>query len=120
MHSVHPPFPHNIRGKFHILLAHIRQLHLTYHLLRSSASNYDLYFVDQLSTCIPALRLLAHKRVVFYCHFPDKLLANGEFVEGNMTKRGGLLKRAYRVPMDWLEEITIRRPSIPSAHKKPH
>ncbi|KAH9178945.1 glycosyltransferase family 4 protein [Lactarius sanguifluus] len=109
---VHPPFPHNIRGKFHILLAHIRQLHLTYHLLRSNASDYDVYFVDQLSTCIPALRLLAHKRVVFYCHFPDKLLANGEFVEGNMTKHGGLLKRAYRVPMDWLEEITIRNADI--------
>ena len=72
-----------------------------------------MYFVDQLSTCVPVLRLLAHKRVVFYCHFPDKLLANGEFVEGNMTKRGGLLKRMYRVPMDWLEEITIRRPSHP-------
>ncbi|KAH8985929.1 glycosyltransferase family 4 protein, partial [Lactarius hatsudake] len=112
VHCVHPPFPHNIRGNFHILLAHIRQLHLTYHLLRSNASNYDVYFVGQLSTCIPALRLLAHKRVVFYCHFPDKLLANGEFVEGNMTKRGGLLKRAYRVPMDWLEEITIRNADI--------
>ncbi|KAH9022598.1 glycosyltransferase family 4 protein [Lactarius hengduanensis] len=112
VHCVHPPFPHNIRGKFHILLAHIRQLHLTYHLLRSNVSDYDVYFVDQLSTCIPALRLLAHKRVVFYCHFPDKLLANGEFVEGNMTKRGGLLKRAYRVPMDWLEEITIRNADI--------
>ena len=113
VHCIRPPFPHHIGGKFHILLAHLRQLHLTYHLLRSSASNYDVYFVDQLSTCIPALRLLAHKRVVFYCHFPDKLLANGEFVEGNMTKRGGLLKRAYRVPMDWLEDITIREPPCP-------
>ena len=28
--------------------------------------------------------------------------------KGNMTKRGGLLERAYRVPIDWLEEITIR------------
>ncbi|KAF8273228.1 hypothetical protein EI94DRAFT_1826265 [Lactarius quietus] len=112
VHCIHPPFPPHFRGKFHILLAHIRQLHLTYHLLRSSMSNYDVYFVDQLSTCIPALRLLTHKRVVFYCHFPDKLLANGEFVEGNMTKRGGLLKRTYRVPMDWLEEITIRNADI--------
>ena len=113
VHCVHTPFPHHIRGKFHILLAHLRQLHLTYQLLCSSASSYDVYFVDQLSTCIPALRLLAHKRVVFYCHFSDKLLANGEFVEGNMTMRGSLLKRAYCVPMDWLEEITIRESPRP-------
>ncbi len=65
--------------------------------------------MDQLSTCIPALRLLAHKRVVFYCHFPDKLLANGEFIEGKMVKRGSVLKRAYRAPMDWLEEITTSK-----------
>ncbi|KAI0257847.1 alpha-1,3-mannosyltransferase ALG2 [Gloeopeniophorella convolvens] len=112
VHNINPPFPRNINGKFHILLAHLRQLHLTYHLLQTTASNYDVYFVDQLSTCIPAIRLLARKRVVFYCHFPDKLLANGEFVEGKMKKRGGLLKRAYRLPMDWLEEITTRNADI--------
>lgn len=108
MHPIRPPFPRNINGKFHILLAHLRQLHLTYHLLQTEASTYDVYFVDQLSTCIPALRLLARKRVVFYCHFPDKLLAHGEFVQGKMKMRGGLLKRAYRLPMDWLEEVTTR------------
>jgi alpha-1,3/alpha-1,6-mannosyltransferase len=47
------------------------------------------------------LRFLAMKRVVFYSHFPDNLLANGEFVEGKMKMRGGVLKRAYRLPMDW-------------------
>jgi alpha-1,3/alpha-1,6-mannosyltransferase len=76
--------------------------------LQTTASTYDVYFVDQLSTCIPALRFLARKRVVFYCHFPDKLLANGEFVEGKMKMRGGVLKQAYRLPMDWLEEVTTR------------
>jgi len=108
VHPIHPPFPRNIRGKLHILLAHLRQIHLTYRLLQTDASTYDVYFVDQLSTCIPALRFLAQKRVVFYCHFPDKLLANGEFVEGKMKKRGSILKRAYRLPMDWLEEVTTR------------
>lgn len=106
VHPIRTPFPRNIRGKFHILFAHLRQLHLTCHLLQTTASTYDVYFVDQLSTCIPALRFLARKRVVFYCHFPDKLLANGEFVEGKMKMRGSVLKRAYRLPMDWLEEVT--------------
>jgi alpha-1,3/alpha-1,6-mannosyltransferase len=50
---------------------------------------------------------LGHTRVVFYCHFPDKLLANGAFVEGNLVKRKtNFLKWLYRQPMDWLEEVT--------------
>lgn len=32
-------------------------------------------------------------RVIFYCHFPDKLLA----------KKGSPLKSLYRLPFDWLE-----------------
>jgi alpha-1,3/alpha-1,6-mannosyltransferase len=106
VHNIRPPFPREVKGKFHILLAHIRQLHLTSHLLRTSGSDYDVYFVDQLSTCVPILRALARKRVVFYCHFPDKLLANGAFTEGNLNKNVPFLKRIYRYPMDWLEEAT--------------
>lgn len=131
MHNVEPPFPRAIKGKFHILLAHLRQLHLTSHLVlspppsssksspttsspnpkdNSLAKQHDVYFVDQLSTCVPLLRLFAGRRVVFYCHFPDKLLANGEFSEnvGKMRMRGGWLKRVYRMPMDWVEEVTTR------------
>lgn len=84
----------------------MRQLHLTFHLLRSRATEYDAFFVDQLSTCVPFIRTFAKKRIVYYCHFPDKLLANGEFVQGRVRRKGGLLKRLYRMPMDWLEEIT--------------
>ncbi|THH18006.1 hypothetical protein EW146_g2937 [Bondarzewia mesenterica] len=106
VHHISPPFPRSVNGKFHILLAHARQLHLTQHLVRPDAPSYDVYFVDQLSTCVPFIRLFAQRRVVFYCHFPDKLLANGEFVEGKVRMRGGLLKGMYRLPMDWLEEVT--------------
>lgn len=104
-----PPFPRSLGGKLHILFAHARQLHLTTCLLSESHSPYDVYFVDQLSTCIPFLRLLTKKRVVFYCHFPDKLLANGEFVEGQSGRwKSGVLKGLYRLPMDLLEEFTTR------------
>ena len=107
VHHVVPPFPRSFKGKFHILLAHLRQLHLTMHLLSPGGPTYDVYFVDQLSTCVPFLRLLGHTRVVFYCHFPDKLLANGAFVEGNLVKTNrSFLKWLYRQPMDWLEEVT--------------
>lgn len=108
VHYVVPPFPRAYRGKFHIFFSHARQLHLTTHLLRPTSPKYDVYFVDQLSTCVPLLRAFGRTRVVFYCHFPDKLLADGAYVEGKGRPRGGLLKRLYRLPMDWLEELTTR------------
>ncbi|KIM49684.1 glycosyltransferase family 4 protein [Hebeloma cylindrosporum] len=117
VHYLVPPFPRSLNGKFHILFAHLRQLHLTACLLRRKA--YDVYFVDQLSTCVPFLRLLGHTRVVFYCHFPDKLLANGAFVEGNLVKKNvGFLKWLYRLPMDWLEEVTTRQADVILANSK--
>ncbi|KAJ3996048.1 alpha-1,3-mannosyltransferase ALG2 [Lentinula boryana] len=118
VYNIVPPFPRAINGKFHILLAHLRQLHLTASLLSPGAPKYDVFFVDQLSTCIPLLRAIGRTRVVFYCHFPDKLLANGEFIEDPISRaqrnmlKGGLLKRIYRYPMDWLEEITTRQADV--------
>ena len=110
VHHIVPPFPRSLKGKFHILFAHLRQLHLTVHLLSPGAPAYDVYFVDQLSTCVPFLRLLGHTRVVFYCHFPDKLLANGAFIEGNLVKKEtNFLKWLYRQPMDWIEEVTTSK-----------
>ena len=107
VHHVRSPFPRSIKGKFHILFAHLRQLHLTQHLLRTNASSFDVFFVDQLSTCVPFIRHIARRRVVFYCHFPDKLLSDGEFIGVDVPRRkGGYLKRIYRLPMDWLEEQT--------------
>jgi hypothetical protein len=103
---VKPPFPRSFRGRFHIFFAHARQLHLTKYLLSGSAPKYDIYFVDQLSTCIPILRVFTKTRVLFYCHFPDKLLANGALVEGQLRAKLPLLKQLYRLPMDWLEETT--------------
>ncbi|KAG2126838.1 glycosyltransferase family 4 protein [Suillus clintonianus] len=118
IHHVIPPLPRSIQGKFHILFAHARQLHLTMHLMRTSAQQYDVFFVDQLSTCIPFLRMFCRKRVVFYCHFPDKLLANGAYVEGRQGKNVSLLKSIYRFPMDWLEEATTTQADLILANSK--
>lgn len=118
VHGIPPPFPRAIKGKFHIVLAHLRQLHLTNHVL-GLESAYDVFFVDQLSTCIPFLRTLAKKRVVFYCHFPDKLLANASFTEVLASKRGlSLVRRLYRLPMDWLEEFTTSQADVILANSK--
>ncbi|KAF9032913.1 mannosyltransferase [Panaeolus papilionaceus] len=113
-----PPLPRSIAGKFHILFAHARQLHLTRYILAHNPSQYDVFFVDQLSTCVPLLRMFGHSRVVFYCHFPDKLLANGAFLEGKIVNNSGILKRLYRLPMDWLEEVTTRQADVILANSR--
>ncbi|KAH0607517.1 uncharacterized protein H6S33_002551 [Morchella sextelata] len=91
-------FPPNILGRFSILCAILRQLHLTLHLLLTSElQNYDYIFVDQLSACIPFLRLFSPTtRILFYCHFPDYLLAS----------RTSVIKSLYRIPFDYLEALT--------------
>lgn len=91
--------PTNIAGKFHILCAILRQLYLTLVLIVSGEiKQYDFFIVDQLSFCVPLLSLFgsSHLKVLFYCHFPDQLLA----------KKTGLAKKLYRVPFDALEEWT--------------
>jgi alpha-1,3/alpha-1,6-mannosyltransferase len=90
--------PATVLGRFAILCAILRQVHLILHIALFSDELSRLaptsLFVDQLSAGIPLLRLLQPRpRVLFYCHFPDKLLA----------KKGGWLKALYRGPFDWLE-----------------
>lgn len=72
---------------------------------------FDVFVVDQQSVCVPFLRLLTGTPVVFYCHFPDKLLSGGWQItfgdEVNLSRNsGGVLKKAYRWPIDTLEEWT--------------
>lgn len=96
--SVYGDFlPSTIYGKFHILFAILRQLYLVLRLIVSGEiAQYDYFVVDQLSICVPLLSIFSNpsSRVLFYCHFPDQLLA----------KKGGLVKKLYRVPFDALEE----------------
>lgn len=123
-------FPRSIWGYLHIVSAIIRQIHLTVLLTISiTLSNiitpslaftswhrptqrYDVILVDQLSAAIPLLRLWLKTPVVFYCHFPDKLLASGSIapVSGDgktiYPAQMSTLKQLYRVPMDAFEEFS--------------
>ena len=104
--------PIHISHKFHIVLAILRQFHLALSLIYktyfdSSFIPPDLYFVDQLSACIPILRWFTRTRVVFYCHFPDLLLSPGRggFASGvGGFERKSFLRSIYRLPIDKLEE----------------
>lgn len=64
----------------------------------------DVFVVDQLSACVPLLRWFYPKRqrILFYCHFPDQLLAKRN--EGGAI---GILKNLYRWPFDWFEEWSM-------------
>ena len=93
--------PPSIFGRFAILCAILRQLHLVLQvsILSSELQGLkpDTFFVDQLSANVPLLRILCPKaRILFYCHFPDKLLAS----------RTSSIKKLYRIPFDWLEGWT--------------
>ncbi|KAI9746804.1 MAG: Alpha-1,3-mannosyltransferase-like protein, partial [Candelina submexicana] len=93
-------FPPNILTRFSILCAILRQLHLVLQIYFSgelTALDPDAFFIDQLSACTPLLRFFQpNTRIIFYCHFPDKLLA----------QRKNWVKRLYRVSFDAWESWT--------------
>ncbi len=86
--------PTHLFGRFHVLFAMLRMLWVSLYLLLSG-ERFDVVFCDQVSVCVPLLRYVGQK-VLFYIHFPDKLLAKPE----------GALKSLYRAPFDWIEEKT--------------
>ncbi|KAI2473473.1 glycosyltransferase family 4 protein [Annulohypoxylon bovei var. microspora] len=94
--------PPSILSRFSILCSILRQLHLIVQIYVTSelqTLNPDAYFVDQLSAGVPLLQLLHPRgRVLFYCHFPDLLLAQG---------RRRWWKRAYRLPFDMCEQWSM-------------
>ncbi|KAI9677358.1 MAG: Alpha-1,3-mannosyltransferase-like protein [Bathelium mastoideum] len=102
--------PPSLFGRLTILCATLRQLHLVFTIALGSSElgelTPDTFLVDQLSACVPLLRFLGPRksRVLFYCHFPDKLLVRGEEGKGWVRKAWAILKSIYRVPFDWMEE----------------
>jgi hypothetical protein len=88
--------PRHVWGALHILFAMLRNIWLALSVALAH-ERYDVIICDQVSVCVPVLRLFApSSRVLFYCHFPDKLL----------SERKNLCKWLYRLPFDLVEEIT--------------
>jgi len=63
--------------------------------LAACGEQFDVIFCDLVSHAVLLLRLLTRAKIIFYCHFPDKLMA---------LRRGGWY-RWYRAPIDLLEEV---------------
>ena len=88
-------FPRSIFGRAVALCAFIRMLLCTISVLLF-AGRYDYYILDQVSFPVPLIRLKSNN-VLFYCHFPDKLLS---------TNRSSWIMKLYRFILDLLEEAT--------------
>lgn len=96
--------PRSIFGIFLNPMATIRFFWTTAKVMmrhKNLAGGYDIIFVDQISSTIPLLKYSGSK-VVYYCHFPDLLLSS----------RGSWIKRLYRLPIDFLEEITTAQADV--------
>lgn len=55
-----------------------------------SGQQYDVVFVDQVSAVIPLLKRCTSARILFYCHFPDMLLAQRQSA---LRRCGGALEQ---------------------------
>ncbi|KAK5575180.1 hypothetical protein RB653_010436 [Dictyostelium firmibasis] len=89
-------FPRHFFNRFMVICAIIRNLLASLYIIFFSGQKYDVIVLDQISASIPLFKLFTNSKVLFYCHFPDKLL----------TSRTSLIKRIYRVPIDLFEEFT--------------
>lgn len=88
-------FPREIFRKFTAFCAIVRMILATLHVCLYGG-HYDIVIVDQVSASVPLLRLF-RKKVLFYCHFPDKLLC---------VERRSIFKKIYRFFLDFFEEVT--------------
>ena len=96
-------FPATLLGRFKILCSILKQIHLILAITWSgelAQLKPTAFFVDQLSAGVPFLRWFwEDQKILFYCHFPDLLLAQG---------RKRWHKRMWRIGFDWWEGWGIR------------
>ncbi|XP_076622074.1 alpha-1,3/1,6-mannosyltransferase Alg2 isoform X1 [Colletes latitarsis] len=86
--------PRHILGRFFALFAYIRMIYAAVYIILCE-HRPEIVFCDLVSVCIPILRLRI-PYIIYYCHYPDQLLSRQE----------GFGKRLYRIPLNYLEEIT--------------
>ncbi|XP_064476601.1 alpha-1,3/1,6-mannosyltransferase ALG2-like [Ornithodoros turicata] len=87
--------PRSVFGIFYAVCSYFRMIAAALYIVCFSDMKPDIVVCDQVSACIPFLKLGKHK-VVYYCHFPDLML----------TDRKSFLKKLYRWPVDRIEEWT--------------
>ena len=94
--SLYGLLPDTIGGRFKGALAYLRSLLCVFWLILFRFRTYDVVVADQVSVVLPILRLFGFK-TIFYCHYPDKLLAG----------KRGFFKQIYRFFIDLTEELSL-------------
>lgn len=92
--------PRSIFNKFTAACAYLRMIYATLYtaFVLSRQEQFDVIFVDSISIGIPFLKFAAGSpKIIFYCHFPDMLMA---------PQKGSTLRKWYRWPLNWAEEFT--------------
>jgi alpha-1,3/alpha-1,6-mannosyltransferase len=64
--------PRTLFGHCYALCAYVRVLYAALYLVLFSGLQPDVVFCDQVSVCIPIIKLLSSAKILFYCHFPGK------------------------------------------------
>ncbi|KAK3259214.1 hypothetical protein CYMTET_31773 [Cymbomonas tetramitiformis] len=86
--------PRQVCGKGHAVFAYLRCCFAALMMLIYCRPFPTVLLIDQVSAPILIFRMFSAAKIIFYCHYPDLLLA----------KHGSWLKALYRAPIDWLEE----------------
>lgn len=99
--------PRSIFQKFTAACAYFRMLYATLYtaFFLSRHQEFDVIFVDSISIGVPILKRFAHgsPKVLFYCHFPDMLMA---------PQSETVLRQWYRYPINWAEEFTTGQADV--------
>jgi len=88
--------PRSLFGRCCAFFAYLRFIFAASYIILFHFNDFDLIYVDQISAPIPLLKMFGFK-VIFYAHFPDMLL----------SKPGGILKKLYRFPIDFVEKFSL-------------
>lgn len=92
-------FPRDFLGRLVALCAYIRCALVALSMLshqRKEGCRYDVVLTDQVPIFNLVIKWFSDLPVLYYCHYPDLLL----------TGRESVLKRMYRAPIDYVEEVS--------------
>jgi alpha-1,3/alpha-1,6-mannosyltransferase len=113
--------PSNWMGLGTAFFSSLRMLYLSYWTAKKFGSTADCIVLDVLPTSIPFLISWVRCGILFYCHFPDKLLTrdtvNGEISDASLRNRSSL-RLWYRHFLDSIEENTMRYADILCVNSK--
>ena len=94
--------PCSLFGRCKALFAYLRMIFLTFYFYFYHKDDYDIAICDIIPVAIIILKKITQKKCIFYCHFPDQLL----------TKKDSLIKKIYRLPIDYIERWGISNSDV--------